>query len=113
MHIGTFQKVVGGYAGRLRTLGLDLDVRILPADRKPTPKAPDWRVVLAASETRLEVGAGWSQESEAAGAYIVLQLDCPTWARPLRASLLRSDSDPSTFLLLWSRRSAPRKEAGS
>ncbi|GLI98013.1 DUF736 domain-containing protein [Sphingobium sp. BS19] len=110
MHIGTFEKVADGYAGHLRTLSLDVAVRILPVDRKPTLKAPDWRVVLADGEARSDIGAGWSQESAAAGAYIVLQLDCPTWPRPLRASLLQSDSDPATFVLLWSRRSVRSKE---
>jgi uncharacterized protein (DUF736 family) len=111
MHIGTFQKVIGGYAGHLRTLSLDKEVRILPADRKATPAAPDWRVVLAKGDTRTEIGAGWSQESATAGAYIAVQLDCPSWPRAVRANLLRSDSDPATFVLLWSRRTARREES--
>lgn len=112
MHIGTFEKVVGGFAGHLRTLSLDREVRILPADRKSTPAAPDWRVVLVGSETRIDVGAGWTRESAAVGAYIAIQLDCPSWARAVRASLLQSDSDPATYVLLWSRRKAHRRAHG-
>ena len=107
MHIGKFRKVIGGYAGRLQTLDLDLDIRILPAEQKASATAPDWHVVLARGAARIDVGCGWTRNSQKAGPYIALLLDCPSFARPLRANLMRSERDPAAHVLLWSR-SLPR-----
>ncbi len=107
MHIGKFRKVIGGYAGRLQTLGLDLDIRVLPAEQKLGAMAPDWHVVLARGDTRIDVGCGWTRCSDKVGPYIALLLDCPSFARPLRANLMRSDRDAAVHVLLWSR-SLPR-----
>lgn len=107
MHIGKFRKVIGGYAGRLQTLGLDLDIRILPAEQKIRATAPDWHVVLARGDARIDVGCGWTRSSDKAGPFIALLLDCPSFARPLRANLMRSDRNPADHALLWSR-SLPR-----
>ncbi len=40
---------------------------------------------------------------EKAGDYISLQLDDPTFARPIRANLFQADEAGMAFTLLWSR----------
>ena len=104
--------MIRGYAGRLQTLGLDLDIRILPAEQKTRATAPDWHVVLARGDARIDVGCGWTRSSDKAGPFIALLLDCPSFARPLRANLMRSDRDPAAHAMLWSR-SLPRPREAS
>ena len=107
MQIGCFAQDGDGFVGRLRTLTLDIALRVVPTGFTGHGRAPDWRVHLADDNAPegigSEVGSGWNHEGKA-GAFITLQLDCPAFARPIRANLLRSNRGDDGHVLLWSPR---------
>ena len=53
--IGIFSAVNDGYAGTIRTITMNARVKIVANDRKETEGAPDFRVMLSATE----IGAAW------------------------------------------------------
>ena len=108
MQIGCFRQEDGAFAGRLRTLTLDVPLRIVATGFTGHSRAPDWRVHLndAQDDTSPgpEVGAGWTHSSDSVGDYIAVQLDCPGLPRAMRANLLPSKHDDDAWVLLWSPR---------
>jgi uncharacterized protein (DUF736 family) len=100
--IGSFIRTRNGFSGRLRTLSLDIELTIVPADHSDTENAPNYRV-HAGNEDGPEVGAGWTRTGEKAGEYVALQIDDPAFTQPMRANLFQSGSDRSAFHLLWTR----------
>ncbi len=107
MQIGCFYPEGDGFAGRLQTLTLDVALRLIPAGFTGHGRAPDWRVHLSDAQAPggigPEVGSGWNHEGKR-GAFVTLQLDCPGFARPIRANLLRSNRGEEAHVLLWSQR---------
>ncbi|WP_242129824.1 DUF736 domain-containing protein [Sphingobium sp. Sx8-8] len=107
MQIGCFRAEGDGFAGRLQTLTLDVALRLVPTGFTGHGRAPDWRVHLADADAPdgigPEVGSGWNRDGKS-GAFITLQLDCPGFARPIRANLLRSNRGDEGHVLLWSPR---------
>lgn len=99
-HIGTFTKTPNGYEGAIKTLSVSAKVKLVPARGAEGENAPDYRVVKG---TDTEVGAGWKRVGEKAGDYVSVVLDDPAFVQPLRANLIRSESDEKSFVLLWSR----------
>lgn len=110
MIIGVFHKIGSGFAGRLQTLTLDAEIRIVPAQPSDNENAPDWRLLLGEGDDGAEVGAGWDRTGERAGAFIAIQFDDPALVAPLRANLLRSAQEEEVYHLLWSR-ALPRDRA--
>lgn len=108
--IGTFNRTRNGagYAGRLRTLTIDTRIVLTPAPASETENAPDFRIHRESADGA-EIGAGWKRTGEKAGDYVSLQIDDPTFGRPIRANLFQADDDGEEFHLLWSRPS-PRKD---
>jgi len=104
MHIGAFVRTPSGYQGRLTTLALDVPLCFAPASEGGNERAPDWRIHLGEDASGSEVGAGWNHNSPKVGAFVAIQLDCPTLPRPLRANLLRASSSETEHVLLWSPR---------
>lgn len=102
MIIGTFRSAGDGFAGRIRTLLLDAELTIVPAQPSDAENAPAWRILIGDPVDAIEIGAGWNRSGERAGAFVALQIDDPALATPLRANLLRSTQDES-YQLLWSR----------
>lgn len=106
MQIGCFRRDADGFIGRIRTLSLDVLVRLVPTGFAKHDRAPDWRIHLtedgASAPLGPEVGAGWQHERKQGGSYVIIQLDCPSFPRPLRANLLPSKHDDDAHLLLWS-----------
>jgi uncharacterized protein (DUF736 family) len=107
MQIGYFFQDGDAFVGRLRTLTLDVALRLVPTGFTGHGRAPDWRVHLA-DDSALEgigseVGSGWNHEGKA-GTIVTIQLDCPAFARPIRANLLRSNRGDDGHVLLWSPR---------
>ena len=100
--IGSFIRTRNGFSGRLRTLSLDIELAIVPADHSETENAPNYRV-HAGNEEGPEVGAGWTRTGEKAGEYVALQIDDPAFTQPIRANLFQSGGDRSAFHLLWTR----------
>lgn len=112
MEIGRFIKTAEGFEGRLRTLGLDLALRLVASGAEPGGKAPDWLVLgmdpVGGDDAPPPFGAAWSHSREDGRMVLALRLDCPTLARPLRANLVASSGNPNLHVLLWSRPRALR-----
>ena len=100
--IGNFKRTKSGYAGRIRTLALDIEMVLIPADHSDAENAPDYRLHRGDDEGP-EIGAGWKRVGEKAGDYVSLQLDDPTFTQPIRANLFQSGDDKSTWSLHWNR----------
>ena len=100
--IGQFTRTQSGYSGRIRTLSLDLALVFIPADNADVENAPDYRIRLGDEEGG-EIGAGWLQTGDRAGAYISVVLDDPTIAQPIRARLFQSDENGRDWGLHWVR----------
>ncbi|MDP3907529.1 DUF736 domain-containing protein [Novosphingobium sp.] len=109
MRIGTFVAADGGFAGHLKTLTLDIDLVLVPAERSDSESAPDFRVIARSEDETREVGAGWKHVGEKAGDYVAIQIDDPLFIQPLRANLFQGDGN--SHVLVWSR-PARREAAG-
>lgn len=95
--IGTFTKNSTGFAGTLRTLTLDIKVKLVALD-KTSDNAPDYRVVAAGN---YEIGAAWKKVSQADRAYLSLTLDDPSFPATVYARLIEGEDGAHT--LIWSR----------
>ena len=71
--IGQFNRTEHGYTGHLRTLSLDLELVLAPAEHPDAEHPPDYRILLGDDEGP-EVGAGWKRTGERAGDYVSLLL---------------------------------------
>ena len=101
--IGTFSAVKDGYAGSIRTLMLNGRVRIVPNERKSSPEAPDFRVLLDSSE----IGAAWKKTKQDTGkSFLKLRLDDPAWPQPVWGVLLETPGD-GLIRLVWRRTNRP------
>src|SRR3546814_10797464 len=80
--IGQFSRTKSGYAGRVRTLSVDAEVVLVPADNSDAENAPDFRIHLGSDDDGPEIGAGWKRTGETAGDYVSLQIDDPTFGHP-------------------------------
>jgi len=100
--IGQFTRTKSGYSGRIRTLTLDLALVFLPTDKGDVDNAPDYRIRLG-DEDGVEVGAGWLQTGDRAGAYISVLLDDPALVQPIRARLFQSGESGRDWGLHWTR----------
>lgn len=109
MQIGTFIVTADGFTGRLSTLTIERDLVLVEADPSDRENAPDYRALTGSGEDAREVGAGWKRTGEKAGAYVAVQLDDPTFVRPLRANLFQGEGN--SHVLVWSRPS--KREAAS
>ncbi len=101
--IGQFSRTKSGYAGRVRTLTIDAELVLVPADNSDAENAPDFRIHLGPDDDGPEVGAGWKRTGEKAGDYVSLQIDDPTFGHPIRANLFQSADDKSAWGLNWNR----------
>ncbi len=98
--IGTFTKTKTGFSGSIRTLTLDIELTIRPAEKSESENAPDHRVFASGD---LEVGAAWSRSGENAGDYLSVSINDPTFTQPLRAALFQSETDAKVWNLMWNR----------
>lgn len=97
IQLGCFQGAEDGYVGALKTLTLDVEVRIAPVTRA-NDKAPTHRVFVG----DLECGAAWSLTDDKGGGVLNVKLDDPALAEPIYARLVSGPG--ANFLLVWSRR---------
>lgn len=100
--IGEFKRTKNGYAGHIRTLSLDADIVLIPAEHTDAENAPDYRVHHR-DDDGPEIGGGWKRTGEKAGEYVSLQIDDPTLTQPIRANLFQSAEDKSAWGLHWNR----------
>jgi uncharacterized protein (DUF736 family) len=100
--IGQFVRTQLGYAGRVRTLALDLALVFVPTAQSDAEQAPDYRIRLG-DEDGVEIGAGWIQSGDHAGTYVSVLLDDPSLGQPIRARLFQSDKSGRDWGLHWTR----------
>lgn len=100
--IGEFKRTNTGYAGRIRTLALDVEIVLIPTEHSDAENAPDYRAHHS-SDDGPEIGAGWKRTGEKAGDYVSVQIDDPTLGQPIRANLFQSAEDKSAWGLHWNR----------
>lgn len=96
-NIGTFTTHNGSYTGTVRTLTLNVKVRLVPSD-KASENAPDYRVVAG---NGLEIGAAWRKLSKAERPYLSVTLDDPSFPAALYARLV--EGEDGAHNLIWSR----------
>lgn len=97
--IGNFQRKGDVFAGSIRTLQFQADVRLVPNDRDGE-RAPD----LIALVGDAQVGAAWEHRSRSSGkTYHSVKIDDPSLAGPIVANLVATEADPERFVLIWSR----------
>ena len=96
-NIGTFTAQNNSYTGTVRTLTLNVKVRLVPSD-KTSENAPDYRVVAG---NGLEIGAAWKKLSKAERPYLSVTLDDPSFPATLYARLV--EGEDGAHNLIWSR----------
>ncbi|WP_110961942.1 DUF736 domain-containing protein [Acidovorax sp. ST3] len=96
-NIGAFTAQNGSYTGTVRTLTLNVKVRLVPSD-KASENAPDYRVVAG---NGLEIGAAWKKLSKAERPYLSVTLDDPSFPATLYARLV--EGEDGAHNLIWSR----------
>lgn len=94
--IGTFNAQDNGYTGTVRTLTLNVKVKIVPSE-KDGDKSPDYRIMAGG----YEIGAAWKQVSKADRPYLSVTLDDPSFPATIYARLIGNED--GTFELIWSR----------
>lgn len=96
--IGTFTASGHNFTGKINTLNLDVDIRIV-AIEATSENSPDFRLMAG----DVEVGAGWKRTGRDSGReYLSVKFDDPTFPHPIYASLVASEV-PDVFHLIWSR----------
>lgn len=95
--IGSFTAQNNGFTGTVRTLTLNVKVKIVPSD-KASENAPDFRIVASAG---LEIGAAWKKLSKAERPYLSVTLDDPSFPATIYARLV--EGEEGAHNLIWSR----------
>ena len=96
-NIGTFTAEKDGFTGTLRTLTLNVKVKLVPNDKGDNESAPDYRLQAGGHD----IGAAWKKTSEAGRAYISVTLDDPSFPATVYARLI--EGEDGTHDLIWSR----------
>ena len=104
-NIGTFTAEKDGFTGQLRTLTLNVKIKLIPNDKGDTENAPDFRLQAAGHD----IGAAWEKTSEAGRPYVSVSLDDPSFPATVYARLI--ENEDGTHDLIWSR-SSPRRPDG-
>ncbi|WP_321854393.1 DUF736 domain-containing protein [Paraburkholderia tropica] len=97
-NIGTFTAEKDGFTGTLRTLTLNVKVKLVPNDKGDIEKAPDFRVQAAGHD----IGAAWKKVSKTTERpYVSVTLDDPSFPATVYARLI--ENEDGTHDLIWSR----------
>jgi uncharacterized protein (DUF736 family) len=97
--IGTFTSNENGFSGSIRTLTLNVKVRISRIEN-PSDKGPHFRIIAAGG---VELGAAWQKVSEQTGRdYLSVKLDDPSFPTPIYATLSEVEGQDG-LQLIWSR----------
>ncbi len=98
--IGTFSRTENGFTGAVKTLNLNVkSVKFVPAEGE-NENGPDFRVLAGTTE----FGAAWKKQSDKGNSYLSVKLDDPSFAAPIYASLVETETEE--LALIWSRRRA-------
>ena len=101
--IGTFTRTADGYCGRWRTLTIDVELTLVPADAGDGENTPDCRIHAGDSADGADVGACWKRTGEKARDCVAPLIDNPVFTQPIRANLFQAEAKESGFNLLWNR----------
>jgi uncharacterized protein (DUF736 family) len=96
-NIGTFTAEKDGFTGTLRTLTLNVKVKLVPNDKGDNENAPDFRLQAAGHD----IGAAWKKTSEAGRDYLSVTIDDPSFPATVYARLI--EGEDGTHDLIWSR----------
>ena len=96
-NIGTFTAQNDGFIGTVRTLTLNVKVKLVPNDKGENESAPDFRLQAAGHD----FGAAWKKTSEAGRPYVSVTLDDPSFPATVYARLIEGEN--GTHDLIWSR----------
>jgi len=96
-NIGTFTADKDGFTGTLRTLTLNVKVKLVPNNKGDSDKAPDFRLQAAGND----IGAAWKKTSEAGREYLSVTVDDPSFPATIHARLI--ENEDGTRDLLWAR----------
>ena len=94
--IGTFTADKDGFTGTIRTLTLNVKVKLIP-NEKESENAPDFRVQAGG----YDIGAAWKKVSKAERPYVSVTLDDPSFPATVYARLI--EGEDGTHDLIWSR----------
>ncbi len=97
-NIGTFTADKDGFTGTLRTLTLNVKVKLVPNDKGNSENAPDFRVQASGG---YDIGAAWKKVSKAERTYVSVTLDDPSFPATVYARLIEGEN--GTHDLIWSR----------
>lgn len=99
--IGSFSKSADGYEGTIRTMTINVKAKFVFHDKNGNDKAPDFKIVAGGKE----LGAAWRAKPKADGAkpFLSVELDDPSFAAPIRASLFENGEE-GKGPLVWTRR---------
>ena len=101
--IGTFTRGEdGSYTGTIRTLSLNIKVRLVPAESSQNEKAPDLRLQAG----NVEIGAAWKRTSKENTVYHSVKLDDPSFPAPIYANLVEVEGGQ---LMKTSQRQCPQE----
>ncbi|MGF9567197.1 DUF736 domain-containing protein [Neorhizobium sp. BT27B] len=96
--IGTFTYTENGFTGQIRTLALNVKVRMARIEN-PSDKGPQFRIFAGA----VELGAAWQKRSEQTDRdYLSVKLDDPSFPAPIYATLAEVEGEDG-YQLIWSR----------
>jgi uncharacterized protein (DUF736 family) len=96
-NIGNFTAQGNSFSGTVRTLTLNVKVKIVP-NTKESENAPDYRIVAG----NYEIGAAWKKLSKAEQRpYLSVTLDDPSFPATIYARLV--EGEDGTHNLIWSR----------
>lgn len=96
--IGTFTAQKDGFTGTVRTLTVNVKVKIVTAE-KTNDKAPDYRILAG----NFEIGAAWKKTAQNSQRdYLSVTLDDPSFPSTLYARLVQNE-DGEDHNLIWSR----------
>src|SRR3546814_15176895 len=73
--IGQFSRTKSGYAGRARTLSVDAEVVLVPADNSEAADAPAVRTPPGTDADGPEHRTGWNRPGETAGCHVPVPID--------------------------------------
>jgi len=109
--IGRLHYIRGGYQGRLRALGIDATLCLVPVDPREGEDAPDWRIHLGDSEEGPLIGEARNRLGGPGGFHIAVLIDGPICPRPIHAWLVDSARHTDVHYLVWNRPPTPDAES--
>ncbi|ROU07883.1 DUF736 domain-containing protein [Lysobacter enzymogenes] len=102
-NIGSFTAQNNGFAGTVRTLNLNVKVKIVPND-KGSENAPDYRILAPGGN---DIGAACKKLSQMTERpYLSVSLDDPSFPATIYARLVEDEDAPGTHNLIWTRQRA-------